>query len=324
MNLLKRLSKQYLNSIFLCVLILSTPKTLTAASHKNTSKKDVFLVYGGKTGWIGQKIVQLLQEEGKVVYCSEARLEDRESLEKELRELKPSRVINAAGVTGRPNVDWCESNQQTTIRTNIIGTLNINDLAYLHKIHITNFLTGCIYEYDEEHPINSAIGFKETDTPNFQGSFYSKTKVIVEELLRSYPEALILRLRMPISADLHPRNFITKIINYKKVVNIPNSMSILDDLLPISIDMSKKKISGVFNFTNPGTISHNEILALYKLIINPSFTWTNFSLEEQSQILKAPRSNNELDVEKLTSLYPHLPHIKESIINVFQKMKESM
>jgi len=89
---------------------------------------------------------------------------------------------------------------------------------------------------------------------------------------------------------LSPRNFITKIVKYEKVVNVPNSMTVLTDLLPISIVMADKKLTGIYNFCNPGAISHNEILALYKKYIDPSYTWTNFTLEEQDKILKAKRS----------------------------------
>ena len=49
-----------------------------------------------------------------------------------------------------------------------------------------------------------------------------------------------------------------------QVCNIPNSMTILDDLLPIALVMSERKLTGAYNFTNPGAISHNEILDLYK------------------------------------------------------------
>ena len=41
---------------------------------------------------------------------------------------------------------------------------------------------------------------------------------MVEDLLKEYPNCLVLRVRMPIVADLtYPRNFITKIIKYDKV-----------------------------------------------------------------------------------------------------------
>ena len=56
------------------------------------------------------------------------------------------------------------------------------------------------------------------------------------------------------------------------------------------------------NFTNPGAISHNEILELYKKYIDSKLTWTNFSVEEQAEVIVAPRSNNLLDTAKVREL----------------------
>ena len=282
-----------------------------------------FLVYGGK-GWIGGQIIEMLKKDGHSVMSGEARLEEREKVLKEIETFQPDRIINCAGKTGRPNVDWCEDHKEETMRSNVIGTLNLVDCAFLHNIHVTNFATGCIFEYDEKHPMNSGIGFKEEDAPNFFGSFYSYTKGLVEKLIVNYNNVLNLRLRMPISDDLNPRSFVTKITKYERVVNIPNSMSVLYDLLPTSIDMSIKKITGILNFVNPGVISHNEILDLYKEIVNPDFTYVNFTLEEQAKILKAGRSNNELDTTKFHELYPEVPNIKDSMVGVFKRMKENL
>lgn len=120
---------------------------------------------------------------------------------------------------------------------------------------------------------------------------------------------------MPISSDLcNPRNFITKITRYDKVVNIPNSMTVLDELLPISIEMAKRNCRGIWNFTNPGVVSHNEILEMYREYIDPNFKWQNFNLQEQAKVIVAPRSNNELDTTKLKNEFPELLSIKDSII----------
>lgn len=142
----------------------------------------------------------------------------------------------------------------------------------------------------------------------------------VEDLLKNYENVCTLRVRMPISSDLsNPRNFITKITRYEKVVDIPNSMTILDELLPISIEMAKRNLTGIWNFTNPGVVSHNEILEMYRDYIDPNFTWKNFTLEEQAKVIVAPRSNNELDATKLKTEFPELLSIKESLIqNVFK------
>jgi UDP-glucose 4,6-dehydratase len=130
---------------------------------------------------------------------------------------------------------------------------------------------------------------------------------------------------MPISSDLsNPRNFITKISRYNKVVNIPNSMTILEELLPISIEMAKRNLRGIWNFTNPGVVSHNEILDMYKNYIDPNFTWVNFNLEEHAKVIVAPRSNNELDASKLKNEFPELLPIKESLIKyVFEPNKRT-
>ncbi|KAF5200266.1 Udp-glucose 4-epimerase [Thalictrum thalictroides] len=283
-----------------------------------------FLIYG-KTGWIGGLLGRLCKDGGIEFEYGRGRLEDRMSIMDDIRNVRPTHVFNAAGVTGRPNVDWCESHMVETIRANVIGTLTLADVCKQKGLLLVNFATGCIFEYDNLHPEGSGVGFKEEDKPNFTGSFYSKTKAMVEELLREYDNVCTLRVRMPISSDLsNPRNFITKISRYNKVVNISNSMTVLDELLPISIEMAKRNCRGIWNFTNPGVISHNQILELYRDYIDPDFKWTNFDLEEQAKVIVAPRSNNELDTSRIQKEFPHLLPIKESIIKyVFKPNKNT-
>ena len=146
----------------------------------------------------------------------------------------------------------------------------------------------------------------------------------MEDLQAHFPTTCTLRVRMPISDDLSPRNFITKIVKYDKVVNVPNSMTVLTELLPVSLGMAEKNLVGIYNFCNPGAISHNEVLDLYKKYIDPEYTYTNFSLEEQDKILKAGRSNNTLDHDKLVAACEGLGEINEihvAMEKVFQRMR---
>lgn len=137
---------------------------------------------------------------------------------------------------------------------------------------------------------------------------------MLENMLKEYPNVLALRVRMPIVEDLlYPRNFITKILMYNKVVDIPNSMTVLPELLPMGVEMSKRGLTGIMNYTNPGAISHNEILSMYKEHIDPEFTWENFNLEEQAKVLKAPRSNNLMASDRIKGEFPEILPIKESI-----------
>ena len=175
---------------------------------------------------------------------ADPRTENRESVLAEMERTKCTHIINAAGVTGRPNVDWCEDHRPETIRANVIGVLNVADLCAIKGVHHLLYATGCIFEYDAGHVIGGP-GFREDEKANFHASFYSHTKAMVEDMLANYPTTCCLRVRMPLSDDLSPRNFITKIVKYDRVVNVPNSMTVLTELLPISVIMAERKLTGM-------------------------------------------------------------------------------
>jgi len=147
-------------------------------------------------------------------------------------------------------------------------------------------------------------------------------------MLKSYSTTLVLRVRMPISDDLAPRNFITKIVRYDRVVNVPNSMTVLEEMMPASVAMSEAKLCGIYNFCNPGAVSHNEILDMYKEIVDPTFVYENFTIEEQNKILEAKRSNNELDATKLMAALEdcgvHINEIHEACRLCITRMRDGL
>ena len=135
-------------------------------------------------------------------------------------------------------------------------------------------------------------------------------------------DVLNVRIRMPITSEKdNVRNFIYKITHYEKICSMENSMTVLPELLPLMIDMAVKKQTGTINLTNPGAITHNDILVMYKEFVDPAFTWQNFSVEEQDKILLSGRSNNVLETIKLQEMYPNVKPIKESIREVLENYK---
>lgn len=256
-----------------------------------------FLLFGGK-GWIGQKLVDLLMKDNHEVHLSNCRLENYSDILNELNNIKPDFVLNSAGIKGFPTVDWCEENKETTMFINVAGILNLVNACHISNVHVTNYCTGCIYSYNTFDEI-----FTENDKPNFTGSTYSKTKVISEETLSVYNNVLNLRIRLPVSSDLDSRGLIGKLSNYKKVIDVPNSVTILDEMLPISIDMTIKRFKGTFNFVNPGLVKWSFILECYQKYVDKNFKFDVFTTEEQDKILKAPRSNCCLDNSKLENYY---------------------
>ena len=79
-----------------------------------------------------------------------------------------------------------------------------------------------------------------------------------------------------------------------------------------------KNIDGTINLVNPGVISHEEILQMYREIIDPNHVWTCVPFESLVH-LKSERSNNAMSASKLCNMYPHIMDIKSSIRNILMR-----
>jgi nucleoside-diphosphate-sugar epimerase len=287
------------------------------------------LLYG-KDGWIGQKVYDLLVKDNHEVIIGSCRAENVKGLEEEISAFKPTNIISTIGRThgiiGDKNyttIDYLEQKGKVreNVRDNLYSPVMIAIVAKKYNIHYAYLGTGCIFSYDEEHPFGEEEnGFKEDSVPNFFGSSYSIVKGYTDRLMKMFDNVLNVRIRMPITDEIHPRNFITKITLYDKICSVPNSMTVLPELLPLMIDMCKNHVTGTVNLTNPGLITHNEILEMYKEIVDSDFKWENFDIDEQRKILESERSNNYLDTGRLESLY-NVKHIKDSVRDVLVKMK---
>ncbi|KAK7846246.1 bifunctional dtdp-4-dehydrorhamnose 3 [Quercus suber] len=117
-----------------------------------TDQPYKFLIYG-RTGWISSLLGKLYQAKGIDFVYGSGRLENRSSLEANIAATKPSHVFNAAGVMGRPNVNWCESHKVETIQTNVARTLTLAGMCRDKGIVLINYTTRCIFKYDSDHPL---------------------------------------------------------------------------------------------------------------------------------------------------------------------------
>ena len=276
----------------------------------------------GNKGWIGQKVIKILDNQN-IDYVTTDYRGETDDIKQFILNNNITHIYCCLGRThGTLNdkvyttIDYLENKEtlQQNINDNLYVPLSLAMFSDKHNIHFTYIGTGCIFSDNEEQ-------FTELDKPNFFGSNYSIVKGFTDMLIQN-TNALILRIRMPISSDKSIRNFITKITTYEKICSIPNSMTILDELLPLSIKMIKNKETGCFNFTNPGVITHNEILEMYKEIVDPTFTWKNMSIQEQDKLLLSKRSNNSLDTSKLESKYK-VDNIKDGVRNCLEYYKLS-
>ncbi len=286
------------------------------------------LIYGSK-GWIGSMFLNLIKDNNQYeIFEGKSRVDNYHDVMEELDYIKPTHVVSfigrTHGITNGVNystIDYLEQEGKLVenIKDNLFSPFVLAQLCNNKKIHYTYLGTGCIFKYDSVHNFEEEInGFNEDDLPNFFGSSYSIVKGFTDMMMHMYPNVLNLRIRMPITGEKNSRNFITKITNYKKICSIKNSMTVLPELLPLVIKMMEDNLVGTINLTNPGLISHNEILEMYKEIVDKNFEWNNFSQEEQRQILKADRSNNYMDTKKLEELFPEVSNIKDAVRKCLQ------
>ena len=271
----------------------------------------------GHKGWIGQMYINLF-EQNNINYTYSNFRGETEELKNDILNKNVTHILCTMGRTHGTRdgityttIDYLQDHNvlSENINDNLYVPLSLALFAKQNNIHFTYMGTGCIYGYDDNH--NTDVGFMDEEKPNFFGSNYSVVKGYTNELMK-YTDALVLKIRMPIIGKHNPRNFITKITKYEKICSIPNSMTVLDEMIPISVEMMKNNETGLFNFTNPGTISHNEILEMYKKYVDPMFTWKNFTIDEQDKILESKRSNNYLDTSKLESKY-NVKNIKDAV-----------
>jgi len=281
------------------------------------------LVYGSN-GWIGSIFINILQKNNIDFISGKVRVDNKNDLIREIREVCPTHVISFIGRThGKigdkvyTTIDYLEEDGKLleNVRDNLFSPILLAEICKGLNIHYTYLGTGCIFKFDENHPFGlEENGFKEDSLPNFFGSSYSIVKGFTDQLMHLYENSVLnLRIRMPITGEKNGRNFITKIVNYERVCSVPNSMTVLPELLVYVLDMMKNNVTGTMNLTNPGLISHNEILEMYKEIVDPLFTWKNFTQEEQRKILSADRSNNYLDTLSLETYFPQVSNIKDAV-----------
>lgn len=282
------------------------------------------LLYGAG-GFLGGYIANLLRASGHGVVPGQARVDDYDGVMKEIDQDTEgfTHILSCTGRThggGMNTIDYLEQKGklQENLRDNLYGPLVLGLISSARpEIHCTIMGTGCIFtsRYDAQTglPLDE---FKESSEPNFFGSSYSVVKGFTDRLFHLPPlssSVLNVRIRMPIFNRPHPRCFITKIVGYEKVCSVQNSMTYLPELFPLLIRMMKMGLVGTMNLCNPGTISHNEVLELYRRYVDPSHETVNFSEAEQAEILAAGRSNNRLDTSRLVGIFPEVKHIREAV-----------
>lgn len=290
----------------------------------------------GATGYVGTAYCHYF-ESRNIPYLALSRKEvdysRYDSLVAFLERTRPELLINAAGYTGKPNVDACEHHKSACLAGNAVLPGTVREACAAVQVPWGHISSGCIYSGTRP----DGGGFREDDPPNFSFrqnncSFYSGTKALGEETLGyqeiaseenqiwwqhgSSPDGYIWRLRIPFEHHENPRNYLTKLMRYQKLLQATNSLSQLHEFVAATVECWEKRIPmGIYNVTNPGQITTEEVVGLIREtgVSAKDYAFFENEADFMAKAALAPRSNCVLDSSKLERAGIRMTEVHEAV-----------
>ncbi len=314
----------------------------------------------GATGFIGQAFGRFLA--GRAIPFTpipSAVFRDAGAARRLLGECGARFLINCAGYTGKPNVDACELHKAECLEGNAVFPGRLAGICGELGLPWGHVSSGCIFTGDKglsghgTDAVGHRLGFTELDPPNFSFrqnncSFYSGTKALGEEALGyrengpvgnrqwtapdGVPSVYIWRLRIPFSGVDSPRNYLSKLMRYERLLNARNSISQLDEFVRACWECYEKQVPfGIYNVTNPGSITTHEIVeiilasAVGRRLQAQGKTFDFFDDEHEFMEKAAitPRSNCVLNSSKLASFGIRLTPVREAVTHALENWKSA-
>lgn len=279
----------------------------------------MILLLGG-SGFVGSAFRGLLAARGvehrsvSRRACDYTQIDDLTRL---LRETRPRFLINAAGYTGKPNVDACELDKANCLAGNAVLPGVIREACAAEKVPWGHVSSGCIYTGSRP----DGGGFTELDPPNFSFrtdncSFYSGTKALGEECLADAHDVYLWRLRIPFDHVDSPRNYLSKLQRYEWLLDARNSISHLGEFVAAAWACWERRVPfGIYNVTNTGSVTTREVVGLIEKHLRPGRAFRFFESEDEflRVAAKTPRSNCVMDNSKLLAAGVPISEVHEAI-----------
>ncbi|HAM73270.1 MAG TPA: dTDP-4-dehydrorhamnose reductase [Verrucomicrobiales bacterium] len=300
----------------------------------------------GATGYIGSAFAAELASRGvahRPVSRAEVDYTRFDALLGLLREARPSFLINAAGYTGKPNVDACETHRAETLAGNTLLPQTIAHACAAVGLPWGHVSSGCIYNGAKlrsgtgvvaipdltaaavrplvETRSPDLLGFTEEDSPNFSFrsppcSFYSGSKALGEEGVAATGAAYVWRLRIPFDEVDGPRNYLSKIQRYPRVYDNANSISHRRDFVRACLDLWERRAPfAIYNVTNPGYVTTRQVVQAIERVLRPGrrFEFWENDAEFYRLAARTPRSNCLMDVSRLLSTGVRIRPVEEAL-----------
>ena len=281
----------------------------------------------GRTGYVGSKIFHFLtKNEREVVGISRSEIDytNPKILKEFLRSKKPRFLINAAGYTGKPNVDACELAKTDCLDGNAVLPGTIRQICEELNIAWGHVSSGCIFSGRK----SDGGGWTENDSPNFSFrsppcSFYSGSKALGEEVLEGAANCYIWRLRIPFNEERSPRNYLQKLLNYDSLLEAENSVSHLEEFCQKCVESIEREVEpGIYNMTNSGSVTTSQVTEWMRDegVTDKQFKFFEDEEHFMNKAAKTPRSNCVLDTSKAEIAGMGMRPVEEAMRESIQKM----
>ncbi len=294
------------------------------------------IVILGASGYVGNAYCRYF-ESRNIPYTPLSRREvdylNKEQLVDFLKQMRPEFLINCAGYTGKPNVDACEDHKAECMLGNSVLPGIIQAACEEVQVFWGHISSGCIFSGSRP----DGTGFREDDAPNFSFrqnycSFYSGTKALGEEALGyvespsvsdipawkhlDKPDCYVWRLRIPFDNHENPRNYLTKMMRYQKLLEATNSLSQLHEFVRATFECWEKRVPfGIYNVTNPGQVTTHEVidLILKSGVCKKDYQFFANEADFMQKAARTPRSNCVLDASKLQSVGIQMTEVHSAV-----------
>jgi len=300
----------------------------------------------GASGYLGHAFADELRGRGhSVVPLTRKAMDyaDFDILFNYVRKMQPEFLINAAGYTGRPDLDACELAHEETLSANTLLPQTIARVCLMTNTTWGHVSSAAIYsgarvyadgvmriEKNLNHPKLRRLlaahpefvrGFTEWDEPNFTFrhlpcNFYSGTKALAEEVIRGIGRSYVWRPGMPFSERADRRNCLWQIQQSPKLCDRVNAMSHVGDFVRACLDLWERQAAfGIYNVVNPGVITTRQAAEMIQRILKPEhrFEFSKTNREPCRSGARAPRSSCLLDVSKLRNAGVEMRPVAEAV-----------
>lgn len=264
---------------------------------RNTMAGKKIVILG--RGYLGTRIAEHFA--GSELLSAD--ITDLPLLRQTLQGLQPDVVVNAAAKTLTGELEKPES-QEEAYRVNVYGAANAALVCREINARLVHISTGMMFDGPD---------VREDDIPQ-PINYYSWTKAWADaQLVPLMDNVLITRIHTPFSKYAHPRNLLTKIQNFNQAIDVPSSLTVVEDYLQALEQLIGREAVGIYNVVNPGAISIYEAVCLAR----PGQSIKPLTREELAALMResggAPQTYPVLNTDKLQALGITMRPVREAV-----------